>query len=168
VQVTEFLKDRMNHDADWEEAAWATLLNSNQDILVLMQKLHDQNLITTDMIQMATLPTKPPPRGDDLSKSMSMALDTGGYSGALAQQQAANAAAAAAAARGNGGANGAGGSHMGDGAGAGGSQMGGPHMYGGSGSMMGGAEPSVDGSWKLFHRPGVRGHVSGRHNLHWT
>ena len=46
VQVTEFMKDRVNHDSDWEEAAWAKLLNSNQDILVLMGRLHERNLIT--------------------------------------------------------------------------------------------------------------------------
>jgi hypothetical protein len=55
------MKDRVNHDADWEEAAWAKLLNSNQDILVLMSRLHERNLITEDMIRMATLPDKPPP-----------------------------------------------------------------------------------------------------------
>lgn len=61
VQVTEFMKDRVNHDAEWEEAAWAKLLNSNQDILVLMSRLHERGLITQDMINMATLPDKPPP-----------------------------------------------------------------------------------------------------------
>lgn len=64
----------MQNDAEWEEHAWAKLLNSNQDILVLMQRLHEKNLITQDMIQMATLPTKPPPRnGEADSKPISMA-----------------------------------------------------------------------------------------------
>ena len=72
--MTEFLKDRVNHDAEWEEQAWAKLLNSNQDILVLMQRLHEKNLITHDMIQMATLPTKPPPRNLEAdSKPISVA-----------------------------------------------------------------------------------------------
>lgn len=74
MQVQEFLRDRVNNDAEWEEHAWAKLLNSNQDILVVMQRLHEKNLITQDMIQMATLPTKPPPRHLDAdSKPISMA-----------------------------------------------------------------------------------------------
>lgn len=82
MQVTEFLKDRVHHDADWEEDAWAKLLNSNQDILVLMQRLHEKNLITQDMIQMATLPTKPPPRQSEAdSKAISVAtMDANGVS----------------------------------------------------------------------------------------
>jgi hypothetical protein len=82
LQVTDFLKDRNNHDADWEEDAWAKLLNSNQDILVLMQRLFEKNLITQDMIQMATLPTKPPPRQSEAdSKAISVAtMDVNGVS----------------------------------------------------------------------------------------
>jgi hypothetical protein len=88
MQVTEFLKDRANHDAEWEERAWAKLLNSNQDILVLMQRLHEKNLITQDMIQMATLPTKPPPRhmeADSKAISVAASMDQGNHGGGFSQ-----------------------------------------------------------------------------------
>jgi hypothetical protein len=79
LQVTDFLKDRVHHDAEWEENAWAKLLNSNQDILVLMQRLHEKGLITQDMIQMATLPTKPPPRQHE-ADSKAISVDANGMS----------------------------------------------------------------------------------------
>jgi hypothetical protein len=69
------MKDRVNHDAEWEEAAWAKLLNSNQDILVLMGRLHERSLITQDMINMATLPDKPPPPREQDMRGVS-ALDS--------------------------------------------------------------------------------------------
>lgn len=75
AQVTEFMKDRVNHDAEWEEAAWAKLLNSNQDILVLMGRLHERSLITQDMINMATLPDKPPPPREQDMKGVAPQLE---------------------------------------------------------------------------------------------
>jgi hypothetical protein len=66
------MKDRVNHDAEWEEAAWAKLLNSNQDILVLMGRLHERGLITEDMIRMATLPDKPPPPREQDMKGVAL------------------------------------------------------------------------------------------------
>lgn len=47
-----------------------------------MQRLHEKNLITQDMIQMATLPTKPPPRQSEAdSRAISVAtVDANGVS----------------------------------------------------------------------------------------
>lgn len=74
------MKDRVNHDAEWEENAWAKLLNSNQDILVLMSRLQDRGLVTQDMINMATLPDKPPPPREQDMRGVSQSFDqTGGY-----------------------------------------------------------------------------------------
>ena len=73
------MKDRVNHDSDWEDAAWAKLLNSNQDILVLMGRLHERSLITQDMINMATLPDKPPPPREQDMRGVSASMDPQAY-----------------------------------------------------------------------------------------
>jgi hypothetical protein len=107
------MKDRVNHDADWEEAAWAKLLNSNQDILVLMGRLFERKLITQEMITMATLPDKPPPPREQDMRGMSASADAQGqyppgtrYAASTHNE---------------------------------GSMMGNSNMYGGNSSMMGGA-----------------------------
>lgn len=62
LQVTQFLKEREDNDGEWEADGWAKLLNANQDVLVLMQRLYEKDLINENMIQLATLPPHPPPR----------------------------------------------------------------------------------------------------------
>lgn len=113
------MKDRVNHDAEWEEAAWAKLLNSNQDILVLMGRLHERSLITQDMINMATLPDKPPPPREQDMKGVAPQLEANGAQFHPPMD----------------------GSMMGG--------MGGTPMYSAGSSMMGGALPLPAGLWRV-------------------